>query len=152
MIKLKRLLATVVFCTLLLLPGATFSGAKILDDMRFINGEESIGKTQAQVLKELGEPANKGECHMSTPVDGESITLSGQGWAYRHQFNNGYSLLSICFVQGLSVAELRTDGTVGADRQQRVLTREIIDHRLMRNIIDGKPDRPAWVDPDGDKI
>ena len=150
--KLKLVLATIGLCALLLLPGTTLKGAQVLDDLRFINAEETIGKTFQEVSKAMGEPDNKGDCHMSTPVDGKIMTLSGEGWAYQHMHNNGYSRLSICFVQGLSVAELRTDGHIGKNGQQRMLIREVLDHKLMRNIIDGYPARPEWFDPNGDKI
>ena len=150
--KLKRLLATIGRCTLILLPGNYLRGAQILDDLRFVNAEETIGKTLEEVRKEIGEPNDKGACNMITPIEGKTVTLAGEGWAYRRIYSNESSFLSICFIQELSVAELRTDTQLGEEGQQRVITREILDHRLMRNIIDGQLDRPRWVDPDGDKI
>ncbi len=150
--KLQRLLATVGLCVLMLLPVSALSGGQILDDKRFITSEATIGKNPSEVKKEIGEPGGKGACSMSTLVNGQSVTKQGEGWSYRYIYDSGVSFLSICFIQGLVVAELRTDNKVGEDGRQYSIVREILDHRLLRNIIDGQPNRPDWADPEGPNI
>ncbi len=152
MTKLKRLLATIGLFTILVLPGNILSSARALDDTRFMNSKETIGKTLEEVRKEIGEPDEKGPCAMVAHVEGKTLTILGEGWDYQHIFPNGSYRLSICFIQGLSVAELTASAQIGENMRSRIITREIVDHKLLRNIIDGEPDRPGWVDLEGPEI
>ena len=147
-----KALATVGLCGLLVLPGFAQSGNQRLDDQRFITAETTVGKTLAEVRKEIGEPGNKGPCSMSTLVKGKTVAMSGEGWAYRYIYSDGSSHLSICFIKGLVVAEKKTNNMIEENERQYLLTRETLDHRLLRNIIDGDPGRPTWVDPEGPQI
>ncbi len=152
MTKLKRLLATIGLLTILVLPGNISSSARALDDTRFMGSKETIGKTLEEVRKEIGEPDEKGPCAMVAPVEDKIVTIPGEGWDYQYIFPNGSYRLSICFIQGLSAAELTASAQIGENMRSRIITREIIDHKLLRNIIDGQPDRPEWLDLEGPEI
>jgi len=150
--KLQRLLATVGLCVLILLPASALSSAQILDDQRFITSEETFGKTQAEVKKEIGPPHSTEQCHMSTLVDGELMSFVGEGWLYQARFTDGGVSLSICFIKGYSVSEQRFSAHMDDNGQEATLLQQVFDHRVLRKVIDGEPDRPNWVDPDGPSL
>ncbi len=147
--KLQRLLATVGLCVLMLLPGAALGGTEILDDQRFVNMEDTFGKTPAEVKKQIGSPHTTGQCTMSTSIDGEPMSFIGKGWFYQIKFNNGGASLSICFIKGYSVSEQRFSVHTNDNGQEAILLLEIFDHHVLRKVLDGELERPSWVDPDG---
>jgi len=149
---LNRILATLGLCGLMLLPVSALGDARILDDQRFVTAEETIGKTQEQVTKEIGPPMTTGKCSMNTSVEGQPVTFIGKGWFYKASFGNGGASLSICFIKGYSVSEQRFFAHMGEDGREATMLESVFDHRVLKNVIEGQPDRPRWVDPDGPKI
>ncbi len=147
--QLQRLLATVGLCVLLVLPASAIGDARLLDDHRFISSEETFGKTQEEVKKEIGPPESTGQCDMSTLIDGAPMFFIGEGWLYQARFTDGGESLSICFIKGYSVSEQRFSAHMGEDGQESTLLLQVFDHRVLRKVIDGDLERPSWVDPDG---
>lgn len=150
---IKQTLATLGLCALLvMLPASTLGGTPILDDERFLSIEETIGKTLGEVEKEVGPPAQKAECSVDTRVEGKPATFVGENWNYKLVWAGGASLLDICFIEGYAVAETRTNIQLTEDDRQLQTVLELVDHRKLRNVLDGEPDRPRWVAPNGPEI
>ncbi len=149
---INRILATLGLCVLIAFPTSVLSDVQILDDQRFVTAEETIGKTQEEVEKEIGSPVSTGRCSMNTSVEGQSVTFIGEGWLYEASFSNGRTSLSICFIKGYSISEQRFLIHMGEDGRESAVLESVFDHRVLQNVLEGHPDRPRWVDPDGPKI
>lgn len=143
-----RILVTLCICGLLLLPALTIGPIETLDDYRFVSSEEMIGKTQLEVEQRIGAIHSTGQCFTVTSVKGKLTTFSGEEWVYRISYNNGEAALTLCFVKGYVVFEQAVLEIVGENGRQGKTLMEVLDHRLLRKIIDRELDRPEWVDPD----
>ena len=151
--KIKGILATLGLCALLAaLPASALSDPRLLDDTRFITSEELVGKTAEEVVKEIGPPARRETCVVSTPIGGQLVKTEGTGWLYRRIYERGLSQLFLCLVKDYVVAEQRSTVRIVKKGRDEKTFYELIDHRLLRNILDGDPERPEWIDPTGPEI
>ncbi len=147
-----KALATLGLCGLLLLPASAIGDARLLDDHRFVTSEETFGKTKEEVEKEIGPAHSIGPCTVDTLIEKAPVTFVGEGWLYQVRFRAGGASLSICFIKGYSVSEQRFLGGMSEDGRESTVLSEVFDHRVLRKVIDGDPDRPDWVDPDAPNI
>ena len=151
--KIKRILATLGLCALLAsLPASAVSDPRLLDDTRFVTSEQLVGKTTGEVVKEIGSPGRRETCVVGTPIGGQLVKIEGKGWLYRKFYERGMSQLFLCIVKDYVVAEQRSNIRGGKDGRDEKTFYELIDHKLLRNVLDGDPERPKWVDPTGPEI
>lgn len=148
--KILSISLIILFCVILLLPEKVLSGAKKLDDIRFINTEETLGKTKQEITKTIGSPHDLGLCDINTVLNKQQVSITGESWIYSVVFEKGEIFLSICFVHSRVVAEQRIIKNISQTQIQYKSMIEKVDHKLLdRLLIEKRSPSIEWVDPNG---
>ena len=102
----------------------------------FLNAGEILGKNEAQLKEELGEPASKVDNGCRVPAPGPEGTLaSGQAWSYAVEVPGSSVSLNVCLLKGISVAYRQQGYAETPDGAVYRVQREALHLKLIADLL-----------------
>lgn len=100
----------------------------------------TLGKTEQELVRELGSPEEIAECGVQLKVPGGMAMVSGKALGWSHEYGNapegkaGLFTLATCLVKGTAVAESRSWQVMDGEKMSMGQT-QTIDRSLVRDLL-----------------